>query len=71
LRLRTFQLFHLIGLEKGPGGLIPYYLEDEQDVWPSYFNDVRHIGNPWKKSDVNYPFQINSGLPDNGKIDPV
>ncbi|KAH6970187.1 hypothetical protein DER45DRAFT_640271 [Fusarium avenaceum] len=68
---RTFQLFHFIGLEKGPGGLIPYYLEDEQDVCPSYFNDVRHIGDPWKKPGVDDPFQINSGLPKNGKIDPI
>ncbi|KAL9567493.1 hypothetical protein ACKAV7_008443 [Fusarium commune] len=67
---RTFQLFHFIGLDKGRGGLIPYYLEDEDDVCPSYFNDVRPVGDPWKKPNVDDPFKINSGLPDNGKIDP-
>ncbi|KAJ4246033.1 hypothetical protein NW762_013778 [Fusarium torreyae] len=67
---RTFQLFHFLGLDKGRGGLIPYYLDDELDKCPSYFNDVRHFGNPWDKPNVDDPFKINSGLPDNGKIDP-
>ncbi|KAM0438445.1 hypothetical protein ACHAPT_001194 [Fusarium lateritium] len=64
---RTFQLFNLIGLEQGKGGIIPYYLEDEDGVCPSYYNDVRHVGNAWDKG-IKDPFQINSGLPKSGKI---
>ncbi|RSL83216.1 hypothetical protein CEP51_004657 [Fusarium floridanum] len=70
---RTFQLFNFIGLHKGKGGLIPYYLDDELGACPSYFNDVRHVGNAWSKDkdkdkDIEDPFQINSGLPESGKI---
>ncbi|RMJ16427.1 hypothetical protein CDV36_003861 [Fusarium kuroshium] len=78
---RTFQLFNFIGLHKEKGGIIPYYLEDELGVCPSYFNDVRCIGNAWEECKVEGkdeskdkgkskkdPFRINSGLPENGKI---
>ncbi|KAH7140384.1 hypothetical protein B0J13DRAFT_63603 [Dactylonectria estremocensis] len=77
---RTFQLFDYIGLEKGEGGLIRYYLDDDLEVCPSYFNNVRHTGNPWpgnkeSKNGTNVaeakaddPFNLNSGLPEDGKI---
>ncbi|KAH7129098.1 hypothetical protein EDB81DRAFT_728997 [Dactylonectria macrodidyma] len=77
---RTFQLFDYIGLEKGDGGLIRYFLDDELAVCPSYFNNVRHTGNPWpgKKNPEDEakvdeakeddPFNLNSGLPEGGKI---
>ncbi|KAK7425057.1 hypothetical protein QQZ08_008333 [Neonectria magnoliae] len=77
---RTFQLFDYIGLEKGEGGLIPYYLDDDLNVCPSYFNNVLHTGNPWPgnkepknetneaESKADDPFNLNSGLPEHGKI---
>ncbi|KAM5341884.1 hypothetical protein ACJ41O_014915 [Fusarium nematophilum] len=64
---RTFQLFNFIGLEQGKGGIIPYYLEDELGVCPSYFNDMRHVGDAWGKG-IEDPFNINCGLPEGGKI---
>ncbi|KAL2671599.1 hypothetical protein Neosp_014189 [[Neocosmospora] mangrovei] len=64
---RTFQLFNLIGLHQGKGGIIPYYLDDIDGVCPSYFNDVRQVGNAWNKG-LKDPFRINSGLPEGGKI---
>ncbi|KAJ4307701.1 hypothetical protein N0V84_012548 [Fusarium piperis] len=64
---RTFQLFNFIGLHQGKGGIIPYYLDDEDGVCPSYFNDVRHVGNAWDKG-IADPFRINSGLPKGAKI---
>ncbi|KAF4966372.1 hypothetical protein FSARC_5942 [Fusarium sarcochroum] len=64
---RTFQLFNYIGLEPGKGGLIPYYLEDNHNVCPSYFNDVPSVGNVWTTG-ANDPFKINSGLPEEAKI---
>ncbi|KAF9781077.1 hypothetical protein IL306_014118 [Fusarium sp. DS 682] len=64
---RTFQLFKYIGLEPGKGGLIPYYIDDEENRCPSYFNDVARVGNVWTE-DANDPFRINGGLPDESKI---
>ncbi|KAF4948055.1 hypothetical protein FGADI_9920 [Fusarium gaditjirri] len=66
---RTFQLFNYIGLKPGKGGLIPYYLEDENGVCPSYFNDVSTTGNAWAAG-ADDPFKINSGLPEEAKIPP-
>ncbi|KAI2472271.1 hypothetical protein F4781DRAFT_438490 [Annulohypoxylon bovei var. microspora] len=65
---RTFELFEYIGLRKGKGGLIPYYLGDDNNVCPSYFNDVHQVGRIWKTPEVNDPYNINSGLPEDGKI---
>ncbi|KAK7421614.1 hypothetical protein QQX98_002081 [Neonectria punicea] len=60
---RTFQLFKLLGLEPGKGGLIPYYLPDEDDkVCPSYFNDVNCVGYIWNREGLEDPFRINTGL---------
>ncbi|KAF4448614.1 hypothetical protein F53441_7989 [Fusarium austroafricanum] len=64
---RTFQLFNYIGLKPGKGGLIPYYIDDEENVCPTYFNDVSSVGNVWT-ADADDPFKINSGLPDGAKI---
>ncbi|KAF7560122.1 hypothetical protein G7046_g4037 [Stylonectria norvegica] len=66
---RTFQLFDFIGLKKEKGGLIPYYLDDINNVCPSYFNDIHCTGNVWTK-DADDPYKINEGLPTDGKIDP-
>ncbi|KAF4336526.1 amino-acid oxidase [Fusarium beomiforme] len=66
---RTFQLFKYIGLEPGKGGLIPYYLEDVNNVCPSYFNDVARVGNVWTEG-ANDPFKINGGLPEESRIPP-
>ncbi|CAM1507592.1 Fc.00g072330.m01.CDS01 [Cosmosporella sp. VM-42] len=65
---RTFQLFDYIGIKEGKEGLIPYYLADENNVCPSYFNDIPRVGDIWKQEGVNDPYGINSGLPDKGKI---
>ncbi|RGP80534.1 hypothetical protein FLONG3_1368 [Fusarium longipes] len=64
---RTFQLFKYIGIQPGKGGLIPYYLDDEDNVCPSYFNDVRGVGNVWTEK-ANDPFEINCGLPEKDRI---
>ncbi|KAI0003934.1 hypothetical protein F4779DRAFT_634303 [Xylariaceae sp. FL0662B] len=65
---RTFELFDYIGLCKEKGGLIPYYLGDDNNVCPSYFNDVHQVGRIWETGGVSDPYNINSGLPDEGKI---
>ncbi|KAK7429417.1 hypothetical protein QQZ08_004009 [Neonectria magnoliae] len=60
---KTFQLFKLLGLEPGRGGLIPYYLPDEDNkVCPSYFNDVNCVGYILNKEGLEDPFRINTGL---------
>uniref|UniRef100_A0A0D2XYM7 Amine oxidase domain-containing protein n=1 Tax=Fusarium oxysporum (strain Fo5176) TaxID=660025 RepID=A0A0D2XYM7_FUSOF len=64
---RTFQLFNYIGLKPGKGGLIPYYIGDEDNVCPTYFNDVSSVGNVWT-AEADDPFKINEGLPDKAKI---
>lgn len=40
---------------------------DDHDVCPSYFKDVRQLGDAWEKGIVHL-FRINSGLPKNAKI---
>ncbi|SCN91547.1 related to L-amino-acid oxidase [Fusarium fujikuroi] len=69
---RTFQLFHYIGItQESKPGLIPYYLKDELDQCPAYFNDITTRGNVWDpKKKANDPYQVNEGLPPNGKIRP-
>ncbi|OBS26167.1 hypothetical protein FPOA_00109 [Fusarium poae] len=65
---RTFQLFQYIGITPNTTpGLIPYYINDEDSVCPSRFNDVNHVGNVWTQG-ANDPFDINSTLPPKGKI---
>ncbi|KAL0936957.1 flavin containing amine oxidoreductase [Colletotrichum truncatum] len=69
---RTFQLFKLLGIEKGKLGdrksakddpvLVPYYLKDDKGVCPSYFNDVRHVGNPYGPYNPD-PWRLNEGIP--------
>ncbi|KPM39716.1 hypothetical protein AK830_g6830 [Neonectria ditissima] len=59
---RTFRLFEFLGIKEGKGGLIPYYLTDEEDkVCPSYFNDINCVGYIWDKK-VEDPYKINTGL---------
>ncbi|KAF5013138.1 hypothetical protein FDECE_858 [Fusarium decemcellulare] len=71
---RTFQLFNYIGITrefmdpKEPH-LIPYYLKDIEGKCPSYFNDVHKVGNVWTDT-ADDPYEINIGLPANGKIPP-
>lgn len=48
--------------------MIPYHLADDNNVCPSYFNDVGLFGNVWKVKDVKDPYKINCGLPEDGKI---
>ncbi|RBR19258.1 hypothetical protein FVER53590_08318 [Fusarium verticillioides] len=69
---RTFQLFQYIGItQESKPGLIPYYLKDELDECPAYFNDITTRGNVWDpKKKANDPYQVNEGLPPNGKIRP-
>ncbi|KAM0558066.1 hypothetical protein ACHAPJ_005233 [Fusarium lateritium] len=67
---RTFQLFQYIGLtQESKPGLIPYYLKDVLDKCPSYVNDISHTGNVWaSKRHPDDPYEVNKGLPCNGKI---
>jgi hypothetical protein len=56
--------------------LIPYYYNDDNNVCPSYFNDVHKVGKVWRDSDDpkdtgeydDDPYKLNAGLPDGGKI---
>ncbi|KAJ3536054.1 hypothetical protein NM208_g6884 [Fusarium decemcellulare] len=68
---RTFQLFKYIGITQDSEGahLIPYYLKDVKGTCPSYFNDVSKVGNVWTDK-ADDPYEINIGLPANGKIPP-
>ncbi|PNP74571.1 hypothetical protein FNYG_12076 [Fusarium nygamai] len=44
---------------------------DELDECPAYFNDITTRGNVWDpKKKANDPYQVNEGLPPNGKIRP-
>lgn len=62
-------MFKYLGLEKNTrGGLVPYYLDDVDNVCPSMFNDIRTVGNIWKDPCVKDPYQLNSGLPQDGEI---
>ncbi|KAF5638864.1 amino-acid oxidase [Fusarium sp. NRRL 25303] len=69
---RTFQLFHYIGItQESKPGLIPYYLKGQLDQCPACFNDITTRGNVWDpKKEANDPYQVNEGLPPNGKIRP-
>lgn len=65
---RTFQLFQYIGITQDTKpGLIPYYIKDIDGTCPSFFNDVRKVGNVWIEG-ADDPYQINLTLPDHGKI---
>ncbi|KAJ4015383.1 hypothetical protein NW766_005723 [Fusarium irregulare] len=64
---RTFQLFKYIGIKPGREGLIPYYMKDDDNVCPSYFNDVCGVGNVWTEK-ADDPFKINCGLPEKERI---
>ncbi|CAF3640669.1 unnamed protein product [Fusarium graminearum] len=64
---RTFQLFNYLGMKPGKGGLIPYYMDDVDGVCPTYFNDVRKVGDVWTDK-ADDPFRINSGLEEKDKI---
>ncbi|KAG8667982.1 hypothetical protein FPOAC1_012824 [Fusarium poae] len=64
---RTFQLFNYLGMKPGKGGLIPYYMKDVDGVCPTYFNDVRKVGDVWAEK-TDDPFKINSGLEEKDKI---
>ncbi|KAG6356010.1 hypothetical protein INS49_015395 [Diaporthe citri] len=68
---RTFQLFEMLGIEKGrlgdrkkaddPPKLVPYSLKDEEQ--PSYFNDLRRVGDPWEgPRKMADPFELNKGV---------
>ncbi|EQB53899.1 hypothetical protein CGLO_06344 [Colletotrichum gloeosporioides Cg-14] len=46
--------------------LIPYYLQDEDGVCPSYFNSVKKTGNAWDGT-VD-PFDLNRGIPEDKRI---
>ncbi|RGP60971.1 hypothetical protein FSPOR_10284 [Fusarium sporotrichioides] len=64
---RTFQLFNYLGMKPGKGGIIPYYMDDEDGVCPTYFNDVRKVGDVWTDK-ADDPFKINSGLEEKDQI---
>lgn len=59
----------MLGIEKGrlgdrkkaddPPKLVPYSLKDDEQ--PSYFNDIRRVGDPWKMN-VADPFDLNKGV---------
>lgn len=54
-------------MKPGKGGLIPYYMDDVDGVCPTYFNDVRKVGDVWTDK-ADDPFRINSGLEEKDKI---
>ncbi|KAI8246702.1 putative bifunctional amine oxidase [Colletotrichum sp. SAR 10_99] len=74
---RTFRLFDYLGIREGKLGdrkhvkdkpvLIPYYLRDDNNVCPSYFNNFRIVGNAWddKRHD---PFALNEGIEEAKRI---
>lgn len=74
---RTFRLFDMLDIKKGelgdrtdvndPPVLIPYYLEDDNNVCPTYFNDVKKVGTPWNDQTVD-PFRLNNGIAQDNQI---
>ncbi|KAH0441249.1 hypothetical protein CcaCcLH18_02159 [Colletotrichum camelliae] len=74
---RTFRLFDYLGIKEGKLGdrkhvkdkpvLIPYYLRDDNNVCPSYFNNVRIVGNAWE-NEIHDPFALNEGIEEAKKI---
>lgn len=73
---RTFRLFNMLNIKKGklgdrtkvsdPPVLIPYYLKDDNNVCPAYFNDVKKVGNAW--DGTIDPFDLNKGVPKPDRI---
>lgn len=64
-------MFKYLGLKKNEHhGLVPYYLDDVNNVCPSMFNDIRTVGDIWvgSKGKVSDPYNLNSGLPVDGQI---
>ncbi|KAK2028749.1 hypothetical protein LX32DRAFT_682930 [Colletotrichum zoysiae] len=49
--------------------LIPYYLRDDKDVCPSYFNNVKKVGRVWEKGEVD-PYNLNRGIAEDQQIPP-
>ncbi|KAF4303777.1 hypothetical protein GTA08_BOTSDO08325 [Botryosphaeria dothidea] len=64
---RTFRLFNLLGISEENDNLVPYYFKDEDNVCPSYYNDIRKVSTVEKEND---PYELNIGLPDDDKIRP-
>ncbi|OHE94888.1 flavin containing amine oxidoreductase [Colletotrichum orchidophilum] len=77
---RTFRLFNMLGIEQGqlgdrthvddPPRLIKYYLRDDNNVCPTYFNNVRKVGNPFFPDDETKtdPFGLNKGIAEDKQI---
>ncbi|KXH35196.1 flavin containing amine oxidoreductase [Colletotrichum simmondsii] len=70
---RTFSLFKMLDIKKGelgdrthnddPPRLIKYYLNDDKNVCPTLFNNVRKVGNPYPKDSTEKdPFALNVGI---------
>lgn len=57
----------MLGISEENENLIPYYFKDEDNVCPSYYNDIRKVGTVEKEND---PYELNIGLPDDDKIRP-
>ncbi|GKT48204.1 putative bifunctional amine oxidase [Colletotrichum spaethianum] len=78
---RTFRLFKFLGIDKikkgeksprkepnDPPVLVPYFMEDTEDVCPAMFNDRRTVGRVYKTEGVIDPYELNKGIPDDQKI---
>ncbi|KAI8316030.1 hypothetical protein K4K61_011058 [Colletotrichum sp. SAR11_59] len=76
---RTFRLFKFLDIKHGKLGertsptdwpvLIPYYLRDDKDVCPSYFNNEKKVGRVWEKNEVD-PYKLNHGISKDQQIPP-
>lgn len=71
---RTFRLFDFLDIKEDGSKcprLIPYYMEDDYDVCPTYFNDERRFGkvvfDEEQPDDDTYgdPYRVNKWLPPN------
>ncbi|GKT70590.1 hypothetical protein ColTof4_03013 [Colletotrichum tofieldiae] len=76
---RTFRLLNMLDIKEGllgdrkhpddPPRLIRYYLHDDKNVCPTYFNNVLKIGDPYSSEHPETdPFGLNKGIPDEKKI---
>jgi hypothetical protein len=70
---RTFRLLDYLGIKRGREGRIEHYYKDTKGVCPTNFSNIGKIGKIYPKTPpeppaVFDPFEVNSGLPEDGRI---